>query len=105
MCVLLPPGVLHNLFKVNTAFIFIYVRNLDPTTGDYNDTITSIGKSVLLPRHDPHLDSKIFLRVAEETGVDADPASEQPAEPSTSLQPSVQNPDQPEEPEPGGNSI
>ncbi|KAM4739857.1 phospholipid-transporting ATPase ABCA1 isoform 1-T1 [Anableps anableps] len=46
---------------------------------------------------------EIFLRVAEETGVDADAASEQPAEPSSSPQPSVQKAeDQPaEEPEPG----
>ncbi|KAM4739858.1 phospholipid-transporting ATPase ABCA1 isoform 2-T2 [Anableps anableps] len=45
---------------------------------------------------------EIFLRVAEETGVDADAASEQPAEPSSSPQPSVQKAeDQPaEEPEP-----
>ncbi|XP_047231681.1 phospholipid-transporting ATPase ABCA1 isoform X2 [Girardinichthys multiradiatus] len=44
---------------------------------------------------------EIFLRVAEETGVDADPASQQPTEPSSGQRPSVQkDEDQPaEEPE------
>ncbi|MED6260960.1 hypothetical protein ATANTOWER_031975, partial [Ataeniobius toweri] len=44
---------------------------------------------------------EIFLRVAEETGVDADPASQQPTEPSSGQQQSVQKAeDQPaEEPE------
>ncbi|XP_047231680.1 phospholipid-transporting ATPase ABCA1 isoform X1 [Girardinichthys multiradiatus] len=46
---------------------------------------------------------EIFLRVAEETGVDADPASQQPTEPSSGQRPSVQkDEDQPaEEPESG----
>ncbi|KAK5607825.1 ATP-binding cassette sub- A member 1 [Crenichthys baileyi] len=44
---------------------------------------------------------EIFLRVAEETGVDADPVSQQPIEPSSGQQPSMQKAeDQPaEEPE------
>ncbi|XP_012735452.2 phospholipid-transporting ATPase ABCA1 isoform X1 [Fundulus heteroclitus] len=46
---------------------------------------------------------EIFLRVAEETGVDVDPASEQPAEATSGLQPSVQKAEPPaaEEPETG----
>uniref|UniRef100_M3ZKD5 P-type phospholipid transporter n=1 Tax=Xiphophorus maculatus TaxID=8083 RepID=M3ZKD5_XIPMA len=42
---------------------------------------------------------EIFLRVAEETGVDSDPASEQPAEESSGPQPSEQKAEEPE-PEP-----
>ncbi|PWA21189.1 hypothetical protein CCH79_00009352 [Gambusia affinis] len=42
---------------------------------------------------------EIFLRVAEETGVDADPASEQPAEEPSGPQPSEQKAEEPE-PEP-----
>uniref|UniRef100_A0A3Q2PPB9 P-type phospholipid transporter n=1 Tax=Fundulus heteroclitus TaxID=8078 RepID=A0A3Q2PPB9_FUNHE len=38
---------------------------------------------------------EIFLRVAEETGVDVDPASEQPVEAASGLQPSVQKAEPP----------